>query len=110
MLGHDHEGLSERVRHRRGEEGEQDVDQNISFVNKNTSTKIEKMMAPYLAQHIPQQYNPLGGAGEQHLPGHGNTKYCYRHRPDMLCRKQADEPTMEQLQDVGLSYPSPGHH
>ncbi|KAL5433287.1 hypothetical protein PMIN07_009401 [Paraphaeosphaeria minitans] len=98
MLGHDHEGLTDRVRHRRGEDGD-DTDQNSSFMNKSASTKIEKMIAPYLAQHIPQQYNPLGGGGEPHVSGHTNTKYCYRHRPDMLCRKQADEPTMEQLQD-----------
>lgn len=99
LLGHDHEGLSERVRQRRGT-ADHDPDQNTSFVNKNTSTKIEKMIAPYLAQHIPQQYNPLGGGGEQPVPANANTKYCYRHRPDMLCRKQADEPTMEQLQGV----------
>ncbi|KAF1966685.1 WD40 repeat-like protein [Bimuria novae-zelandiae CBS 107.79] len=96
MLGHDHEGLAERVRQRRGVDSEQEAEP--SFVNKSTSTKIEKMIAPYLAHHIPQQYNPLGG-GEKDVPANANTKYCYRHRPDMLCRKQADEPTMEQLQE-----------
>jgi F-box/WD-40 domain protein MET30 len=52
------------------------------------------MITPYLAQHIPHQYNPLGARD-----GH-DTKYCYRHRPDLLCRRQADEPSMEQLQMV----------
>ena len=99
LLGHDHDGLSARVRQRREEDTSHDHDHTDSFVNKSASTKIEKMIAPYLAQHIPQQYNPLGG-GEQPIPDNANTKYCYRHRPDMLCRKQADEPTMEQLQKV----------
>ena len=31
-----------------------------------------------------------------------NTKYCYRHRPDLKCRRQADEPSMEQLQQVWI--------
>lgn len=103
MLGHDHEGLADRLRHRGGVDTEHDADPNTSFINKTTSTKIEKMMGPYLAQHIPAQYNPLGGGGEQHVPANANTKYCYRHRPDMLCRKQADEPTMEQLQEVSAA-------
>ncbi|KAF2680459.1 WD40 repeat-like protein [Lentithecium fluviatile CBS 122367] len=97
LLGHDHDGLSSRVRHRReadtGERSDEDA-----FVKGNASKKLELMIAPYLAQHIPQQYNPLGGY-QQDVPVNANTKYCYRHRPDMLCRKQADEPTMEQLQD-----------
>ncbi|KAL8711965.1 MAG: hypothetical protein Q9220_003661 [cf. Caloplaca sp. 1 TL-2023] len=57
-------------------------------------------VAPFLAKHIPNQYAPLGG-----LPVTGqspsinpNTKYCYRHRPDLKCRRQVDEPSMDQLQ------------
>lgn len=110
MLGHDHQGFAERLRHRKGADPEHDSEHNTSFVNKSTSTKIEKMIAPYLAQHIPQQYNPLGaGTSEKPVPVNANTKYCYRHRPDMLCRKQADEPTMEQLQEASTSkrLPSP---
>ncbi|KAJ4299605.1 hypothetical protein N0V90_004851 [Kalmusia sp. IMI 367209] len=99
LFHHRHHNHESRVRQRKEEDILQDDEHNISFVNKNASTKIEKMIAPYLAQHIPQQYNPLGGGGEQHVLANANTKYCYRHRPDMLCRKQADEPTMEQLQD-----------
>ncbi|KAF2104131.1 WD40 repeat-like protein [Rhizodiscina lignyota] len=67
----------------------------------STSKAAGKMVAPFLAKHIPEQYNPLGG---KHSPpmtpidGHTNTKYCYRHRPDLKCRRQANEPTMDSLQ------------
>ncbi|KAF2820482.1 sulfur metabolite repression control protein-like protein SconB [Ophiobolus disseminans] len=90
MQGHDHEGLSERTRHSHGD--------SIGDVDERKSKQIEKMIQPYLAQHIPQQYNPLGGDRDGQAAS-GNTKYCYRHRPDLLCRQQADEPSMEQLQE-----------
>lgn len=98
MHGHDHEGLSERTRHLHGES----IDDNEeAAVTK--SKRIEKMITPYLAEHIPKQYNPLGSSNnnENHdaLPTNANTKFCYRHRPDLLCRRQADEPSMEQLQE-----------
>ena len=60
-------------------------------------------VAPFLAKHIPDQYAPLGGAeGQPEGPPNANndTKYCYRHRPDSKCRRQADEPSMDQLQSV----------
>ncbi|KAH8712014.1 F-box/WD repeat-containing protein pof1 [Phaeosphaeriaceae sp. PMI808] len=89
MQGHDHEGLLERNRHLHGDSTE-DADEKKSL-------KMSKMITPYLAQHIPQQYNPLG---KDTAPrSNANTRYCYRHRPDLLCRRQADEPSMEQLQD-----------
>ncbi|CAI6311418.1 unnamed protein product [Periconia digitata] len=75
-----------------------DPDQDDPLVRKSASKKLEKMIAPYLAHHIPSQYNPLG-ANEMDDRSSANTKFCYRHRPDMLCRKQADEPTMEMLQE-----------
>lgn len=78
-----------------------DIQNADTFVSKAASKQIEKMITPYLAQHIPQQYNPLGGNSHNEGPVNANTKYCYRHRPDLLCRRQADEPSMEQLQEVG---------
>lgn len=33
-------------------------------------------------------------------PKDSNTMYCYRHRPDSMCRRTADEPTMEALSKV----------
>jgi F-box/WD-40 domain protein MET30 len=100
MQGHDHEHASERSRHLLGEKAEETEEAQAS-----KSKKMQKMITPYLAEHIPQQYNPTGGANS--TPGDTNTdvvdtKFCYRHRPDLLCRRQADEPSMEQLQQVRL--------
>ncbi|KAL4791553.1 WD40-repeat-containing domain protein [Aspergillus venezuelensis] len=56
-------------------------------------------VAPFLARHIPKQYAPLGA--QSILPTElksANSKYCYRHRPDLKCRRQADEPSMDKLQ------------
>ncbi|KAL3710578.1 hypothetical protein TMatcc_004374 [Talaromyces marneffei ATCC 18224] len=58
-------------------------------------------IAPFLAKHIPSQYAPLGtgiskSAGPP--PRYMNSRYCYRHRPDLKCRRQADEPSMDHLQ------------
>lgn len=68
----------------------------------STAKHAEKTVAPFLARHIPDQYAPLGGqtqapSRQQRNP---NSKYCYRHRPDLKCRRQADEPSMDQLQRV----------
>lgn len=95
MHGHDHQGLSERTRHL-------DTAEEIEEAQATKSKRMDKMITPYLAQHIPQQYNPLGAihGGLDAAPVTANTKFCYRHRPDLLCRRQADEPSMEQLQDV----------
>lgn len=63
-----------------------------------------RAIAPFLAEHIPEQYAP-GGVHPQpsSRPDEPNTKFCYRHRPDLKCRRQADEPSMDQLQNVGQS-------
>ena len=58
-----------------------------------------QQVAPFLARHIPRQYKPLGNAPPTPVIGK-TTKYCYRHRPDLKCRRQANEPSMEQLQNV----------
>ena len=60
-----------------------------------------KNVAPFLAKHIPEQYAPLGSRDpELHELSKANSKYCYRHRPDLKCRRQADEPSMDKLQRV----------
>ncbi|KAH4223382.1 hypothetical protein HBI06_135080 [Parastagonospora nodorum] len=94
MHGHDHEGLSERTRHTHGDAAAEHLDE-------RKSKQIGKMITPYLAQHIPQQYNPQGADsnGQDAPRSTADTKYCYRHRPDLLCRRQADEPSMQELQD-----------
>ncbi|KAL8687897.1 MAG: hypothetical protein Q9218_006054, partial [Villophora microphyllina] len=55
---------------------------------------------PFLAEHIPNQYAHLGTlpAADKPASANPNTKYCNRHRPDLKCRRQADEPSMNQLQ------------
>ncbi|KAK5709559.1 hypothetical protein LTS12_028070, partial [Elasticomyces elasticus] len=56
-------------------------------------------VAPFLAKHIPEQYGLVSSrAGETTESGKTNSKYCYRHRPDLKCRRQADEPSMDKLQ------------
>ncbi|RMZ91515.1 hypothetical protein DV736_g1240, partial [Chaetothyriales sp. CBS 134916] len=73
-------------------------------------------VTPFLTRHVPSQYAPLGprlmeedSDTQTQTQLHSkpqpdpNSKYCYRHRPDMLCRKQADEPSMEALQKVSCA-------
>ncbi|KAI9798715.1 MAG: hypothetical protein M1826_005663 [Phylliscum demangeonii] len=57
-------------------------------------------VAPFLAKHIPDQYAPMGNQlnGPRLPDGGSSTKYCYRHHPDLKCQRQADEPSMDQLQ------------
>ena len=79
-----------------------DFDGVDAMITMDSTTKMAgKTVAPFLAKHIPDQYAPLGApqlaTASQKDP---NTKYCYRHRPDSLCRRTADEPTMEILQRV----------
>ncbi len=76
----------------------QDDHENISI--SASSKHAGETVAPFLARHIPNQYAPGGGLdaegnAKQKDP---NTKYCYRHRPDLKCRRQANEPSMDQLQ------------
>ncbi|KAK5112731.1 hypothetical protein LTR62_003829 [Meristemomyces frigidus] len=98
---HEHEGLRNRYRKDVGE-GEH----NISIPA--TSKHAEQTVAPFLAEHIPMQYNPQGQvasastlqqAEQPQPPMPTSTKFCYRHRPDLKCRRQANEPSMGQLQN-----------
>ncbi|KAL8676734.1 MAG: hypothetical protein Q9186_006780 [Xanthomendoza sp. 1 TL-2023] len=71
-----------------------------NFTTSANSRLAGQTVAPFLAKHIPNEYAPLGKAPASGMPAaaNPNTKYCYRHRPDMKCRRQADEPSMDQLQ------------
>jgi hypothetical protein len=77
----------------------------------DTTESVKKDVGPFLSKHIPQQYGPQGTKELQETPNHdgerGNTRYCYRHRPDVKCRRPADEPTMEQLQSVSPASSQP---
>lgn len=99
---HEHTSLMSRHHHSLSHGGDAPDDSNISLPS--GSKHAEQAVAPFLAQHIPMQYNPIG-----HIlpPGTtsddsaaSSTKFCYRHRPDLKCRRQANEPSMEQLQNV----------
>jgi hypothetical protein len=75
------------------------------YISLSSSSKVAgQTVAPFLAKHIPSKYAPL-----QEIPpsSSSSAKYCYRHRPDLNCRRQADEPSMEQLQKVGCRLPVP---
>ena len=69
----------------------------------STSKLAGQTVAPFLAQHIPEQYAPVGtSATKVDVPQKTmNSRYCYRHRPDLKCRRKADEPSMDQMQHVG---------
>ncbi|TGZ83347.1 WD40 repeat-like protein [Ascodesmis nigricans] len=75
----------------------------IASIPPNTSETVRQDIGPFLRNHIPQQYSSQNTAepdtrNVQLKPPPTNTRYCYRHRPDLKCRRQANEPTMEQLQ------------
>ena len=82
----------------------------LSDEDKNASMSVSprlvgQTVAPFLARHVPSQYAPLGQPNKPKTSTvakteNPNTKYCYRHRPDLKCRRQADEPSMDQLQHV----------
>ncbi|KAL4906724.1 putative E3 ubiquitin ligase complex SCF subunit sconB [Aspergillus multicolor] len=84
-----------------GKETELDThDHTHGFSSVKAPAKLASQnVAPFLARHIPEQYAPLGA--QSILPAElssANSKYCYRHRPDQKCRRQADEPSMDKLQ------------
>jgi len=94
---HEHHGL---LRNRHGHSD----DQSISL--SSTSKQAEQTVAPFLTEHIPMQYNPVGPPrstlpqAEQDIQvGPNSSKFCYKHRPDLKCRRQANEPSMDQLQN-----------
>lgn len=75
----------------------------------STNKTAEHTVAPFLAKHIPVQYAPLGQALGQVVDksrAEPSSKFCYRHRPDLKCRRTADEPSMENLQRVRVLRPS----
>jgi hypothetical protein len=83
------------------ERGKSGIDAGITLSSSSSSKHAGRTAAPFLAQHIPEQYAPHGQLLNPLVRDSGsNTKYCYQHRPDLKCRRQVDEPSMEQLQSV----------
>ena len=76
-----------------------------------SSMHAENAVMPFLAEHIPMQYNAVGSAPQAWIPqpnveqdeegrqDRTSTLFCYRHRPDLKCRRQANEPSMKELQN-----------
>ncbi|KXX79130.1 putative E3 ubiquitin ligase complex SCF subunit scon-2 [Madurella mycetomatis] len=65
-----------------------------------SSSLIGKTVTPFLKEHIPRLYAPIGKPQNQETAREKdpNTKYCYRHRPDSKCRRAADEAKMVMIQ------------
>lgn len=104
----------ERCRHDHDHEGNHDphlYDHDNSLPDRHKSKShamaAERTIAPFLHKHIPEQQQASYSLHEQRPVGGGelasatprDTKFCYRHAPDSKCRRQADEPSMEQLQE-----------
>ncbi|KAJ4303931.1 E3 ubiquitin ligase complex SCF subunit scon-2 [Collariella sp. IMI 366227] len=65
-----------------------------------SSSLIGKTVTPFLKEHIPTLYAPIGKPNNEQTARerNPNTKYCYRHRPDSKCRRAADEAKMVMIQ------------
>ncbi|KAJ4391281.1 hypothetical protein N0V93_004898 [Gnomoniopsis smithogilvyi] len=72
------------------------------------SNLANQAVTPYLKEHVPTLYAPVSKLDTSHAHNHDhdhesfsqnfNSKYCYRHRPDLKCRKTADEDKMAMIQ------------
>ncbi|KAF7556862.1 hypothetical protein G7Z17_g1119 [Cylindrodendrum hubeiense] len=78
---------------------------------KMSSALVSKTVSPFLKEHIPGLYAPIGknrqlvgvkGINPNSAPTvrkrDPNSKFCYRHRPDSKCRRAADETKMGFIQ------------
>jgi F-box/WD-40 domain protein MET30 len=65
-----------------------------------SSMLIGKTVTPFLKEHIPSLYAPVGRSNNQQSAKARNphTKYCYRHQPGSKCRRAADEAKMVMIQ------------
>ncbi|KAJ2967832.1 hypothetical protein NQ176_g9478 [Zarea fungicola] len=74
-----------------------------SRLKKMPSALVGKTVSPFLKEHIPGIYAPVGKDFPEEssplaIPKDGNTRFCYRHRPDSKCRRTADETKMGMIQ------------
>ncbi|KAH7329457.1 WD domain-containing protein [Stachybotrys elegans] len=79
------------------------------------SDLIGKTVTPYLKEHIPGHYAPIGKnrSGDENAlvaapprQKDPSSRYCYRHRPDSKCRRAADETKMGFIQRELSSLPT----
>ncbi|PGH12115.1 hypothetical protein AJ80_06836 [Polytolypa hystricis UAMH7299] len=66
----------------------------------SASALASENIAPFITKHIREQLAPMTQFEENGLARRGNpsSRYCYRHRPDLNCRRQADELSMDKMQ------------
>lgn len=84
------------------------AEEDHSRLKKMPSALVGKTVSPFLKEHIPGIYAPVGKdfqdesshATQSSAPREGNTRFCYRHRPDSKCRRTADEKKMGIIQRV----------
>ncbi len=83
-----------------------------SRIIKMPADLVGQHVSPFLKQHIPGIYAPIGKQSQDDSHDHkdsalqvkdSNTRYCYRHRPDSKCRRAADETKMGVIQRVRKS-------
>ncbi|GAB0135319.1 E3 ubiquitin ligase complex SCF subunit scon-2 [Epichloe bromicola] len=84
-------------------------------LKKMASELVVKTVSPFLKEHIPGLYAPIGKGNikaDSTSPAtwartkDPNTKFCYRHRPDSKCRRAADESKMGFIQSELNSLPN----
>lgn len=83
---------------------------NLSTIISSNTEIVEQTVTPLLDQRISAQHTPPEASDESHklVPSQAETNqtekskksYCYRHRPGSKCRRQVNEPSMDQLQRV----------
>lgn len=85
-----------------------------SRLAKMPSHLVGKTVSPFLKEHIPGLYAPIGKNAKQDEGADSttvvrqtdpNSKFCYRHRPDSKCRRAADETKMGIIQSVSSASP-----
>ncbi|TDZ34810.1 putative E3 ubiquitin ligase complex SCF subunit scon-2 [Colletotrichum spinosum] len=73
---------------------------------------VGQTVTPFLREHIPGIYAPIGKPDTQNENSNinqqrdPNSKFCYRHRPDAKCRRAADESKMVLIQSELDKLPS----
>ncbi|KAM7183934.1 hypothetical protein V8F33_013284 [Rhypophila sp. PSN 637] len=92
--------LEKDIPHHRLPAEEVERSRSLNSVTNMSSSLIGKTVTPFLKEHIPSIYAPIGKlqneeAAREKEP---NTRYCYRHRPDSKCRRAADEAKMIMIQ------------
>lgn len=86
-------------------------DEDNTRLKKMPSELVGKTVSPFLKEHIPGLYAPIGKDNKDGSKSPAtwtrikdpNTRFCYRHRPDSKCRRAADETKMGFIQSVCVS-------